>query len=141
MIEPVNSLSPEQMLQKLQELTQGLFYRSESDYPVEVVQYSHSMAQELTSEQVLALIQPLVEEPVEVKDLPAFFRTVTRSADGTSAGDSRAQRFQALEAFLKQQIPNCQVYRVGKREIQAYVLGKLNEQTYAGVKTTIIQVS
>ena len=141
MMEPVNSLSPEQVLQKLQELTQGLFYRSESDYPVEVVQYAHPGAKELTSEQVLALIRPVAEEPVEVKDLSAFFRTVTRSPDGTSAGDSRAQRFQDLEDFLKQQLPDCQVYRVGKGEIQAYVLGKLNEQTCAGIKTTIIQVS
>jgi len=83
----------------------------------------------------------LAEERVEVKDLSAFFRTVTRSADGSSAGESRAHRFQVLEAFLKQQLPDCQVYRVGQREIQAYVLGKLNEQTYVGVKTTIIQAS
>ncbi len=80
MMEPVNSLSPAQVLQKLQELTQGLYYRSENDFPVEVVQYAHPAAKELTNEQVLALIQPLAQEPVEVKDLPAFFRTFTRSA-------------------------------------------------------------
>ena len=51
-MKPVNSLSPEQVLQKLQELTQGLFYRSESDFPVEVVHYAHPRAMTLTSEQV-----------------------------------------------------------------------------------------
>ena len=133
----VNTLSEAQILAQLQALTQGLYYRSESDYPLEVVQYIVPVATELTITQARAFLQAPTSEPMEIKDLPYFFRPVTKGGDADP--ESMPNRFRALAAFLEQQLEGLKVYRLGKYEIQTYVLGKLNPQTYIGLKTTVIE--
>ena len=133
----MNKLPVENVLAKLQELTQGLTYLSESDYPVEVVQFTASTTQELTPEEILPLVQQPPKTKVEIRDLSHFFRNVTKPEDGMEGLDSPSKRYQALEAFLTEQLQNVKVYRIGKRNLQVYVLGKLDEATYAGVKTTV----
>ena len=134
-------LPPEQVVQKLQELTQGLWYLSESDYPVEVVQFEVPFTNELTTDQVLTLVHQPPGEPVEISDLHYFFRNVTKFANPEEGLNSMANRFLTLEAFLGQHLQNVKVYRIGESEIQTYVLGRLNDDTYMGVKTTVISPS
>ena len=123
----------------MQELTQGLLYLSEGDYPVEVVQCNTLSAKELTQEEVLTLVNLPSDEPVVIRNLPYFFRNVTKPVKGEEAIDSPSKRFQALEAFLKEQLPVAKVYRIGKRHVRLYVLEKLEDAIYVGVKTTVVE--
>ena len=110
-----NSLSKEEVLQKLQEFTQSLLYLSESDYPVEVVQFNATPTDELTTDQVLALVHQPPGESVEIRDLHYFFRNVTKSTNPEEGLDSMANRFFTLEAFIEQHLRNVKVYRIGKK--------------------------
>jgi len=140
-MEANNTSMKEDVIQKLHELTAGLLYMSESDYPLEVVQYKAPSANELTKDEVLALVNQPPGETVEIRDLHYFFRNVTKPVDETNEAGNVAKRFQVLQAFLEQHLQQVKVYGIGKRNIQTYVLGKLNDGTYTGVKTIVISPS
>ena len=140
-MEANNTLTKEEVIQKLQELTAGLLYISESDYPVEVVQYKAPSAIDPTDAEILNLVNQPLGEPVEIRDLHYFFRNVTKPVDETNEASNLAKRFQVLQAFLEQYLQQVKVYRIGKREILTFELGRLNDKTYAGVKTIVISPS
>lgn len=133
------ALSPEELLFKLRELTQGLYYPSEGDYPLEVVYYAAVSVNPITPEKVLSLTGNSLQEQVEVVELTYFFRNVIKPTHAaTNLNDSTA-RFQALQTFLEQYLPDMKVYKIGKRTIDVYLLSKLPEEKLIGLKTTVIE--
>jgi hypothetical protein len=50
-----------------------------------------------------------------------------------------AQRFQNLQKVLKEVLADIQVYRIGEIQIDAFIVGKLKDGTYAGLRTILIE--
>ncbi len=124
----------------LQERCEGLFYMSESEYPLEPIKLEVADAATITNTDVLTLTGQPQEKPVEVVDLPYFFRNqTTDNSGGDEFMQSLVHRFRELQAFLQGQLQDVKVYRVGKREIQVYILGKLNKSQLAGLKTVSVE--
>ena len=123
---------------QLQELVAGLLFISESDAPLEAVAYDapgHSTAN--------AILLKVLGEPagakVETVELTQFLRNHTAD-DGVLGDVNLANRYKALQMYLKQELEGTQVYRVGTGpQINAYTLGRTADGTLAGFKTVLTE--
>ena len=123
---------------QLQQLTKGLYYMSESDAPLEVVHYPAPDG-ELTPEKLLQLVGLPPETPVEKQDLLYFLRNHTAD-QGVLNDPALANRYKALQMFLKQELDGTTVYRVGSSpQIQAYALGQTVSGELVGFKTVLTE--
>jgi histidine triad (HIT) family protein len=125
-------------LTQLQKLTQGLHYLSESDAPVAAVSYA-APAGDLTDKQLLAALGEPADAKVEKVELIPFLNNHTAD-DGVLENVTLANRFKALQMYLKQELDGTQVYCVGTGpQVHAYALGRDVAGRLAGFKTVLTQ--
>lgn len=118
------------IITQLQQAIAGLTYMSETDAPLEVVQWAP------IPEGLKAQLRP----PIQTVPLEQFFRSQTQEQDWYSDDErDRAKRFQALVDLLKQHLQDIQVFKVGDVEKTAYVLGRAPDGSTIGLKTTVVE--
>jgi histidine triad (HIT) family protein len=124
-------------LTQLQKLTQGLVFSSESEAPLEAVSYA-APAGDLPDAQLLQALGEPAQAKVEKVELTLFLRNQT--ADSSKAGADIANRYKALQLYLKQELDGTQVYRVGTGpQVHAYALGRDVAGRLAGFKTVLTE--
>jgi histidine triad (HIT) family protein len=125
-------------LAQLQKLTQGLNFVSDSEEPLEAVSYA-APAGDLPPATLLHLLGEPAKAKVEVVELTLFLRNHT--ADNGALHDSAlANRYKALQLYLKQELDGVQVYRIGTgAELHAYALGRDVAGRLAGFKTVLTE--
>ncbi|SFP81896.1 nuclease A inhibitor family protein [Hymenobacter arizonensis] len=123
---------------ELQQQVKGLVFMSESDAPLEAVAYA-APGGELSDAALLKALGEPADGPVEKVELTQFLRNHT--ADNGVLGDvNLANRYKALQMFMKQELDDTQVYRVGKGpQVQVYALGRTADGTLAGFKTVLTE--
>ena len=125
-------------LAQLQKLTAGLYFVSESDAPLEAVSYPAPAG----TPDPAALLKLLGEKPaekVEPVELTQFLRNHTAD-DGVLGDVALANKFKALQMYLKQELDGVQVYRVGQGpQVRAYALGRTAGGQLAGFKTVLTE--
>jgi histidine triad (HIT) family protein len=124
-------------LAQLQKLTKGLEFISESEAPLEAVSYAAPVG-DLSDAQLLQALGEPAGEPVEKTELTVFLRNQT--TDGSKAGVEAANRYKALQVYLKQELDGVQVYRIGTGpQVRAYALGRDVAGRLAGFKTVLTE--
>lgn len=124
--------------QQLQTLTKGLHFVSESDAPLEVVSYP-APAGALTDAELLKLTGQAAGTKVEPVDLMQFLRNHTAD-DGVLGDPALSNRYKALQMFMKQELDEAKVYRVGTGpQVPAYALGRTPDGKLAGFKTVLTE--
>jgi histidine triad (HIT) family protein len=124
-------------LTQLQKLTQDLEFVSESEAPLEAVSYAAPVG-DLSDAQLLQALGEPAGEPVEKAELTVFLRNQT--TDGSKAGVEAANRYKALQVYLKQELDGVHVYRIGTGpQVRAYVLGRDVAGRLAGFKTVLTE--
>jgi histidine triad (HIT) family protein len=125
-------------LSQLQKLTEGLVFSSESEAPVEAVSYAAPTG-DLSDAQLLQALGEPAGAKVEKVELTLFLRNHT--ADAGKTGDVNvANRYKALQLYMKQELDGVQVYRVGKGpEVHVYALGRDVAGRLAGFKTVVTE--
>jgi histidine triad (HIT) family protein len=123
---------------QLQQLTKGLVFISESEAPLEPVSYGAAVGQ-LTNAALLKLLGEPADTKVEDKELTLFLRNHT--ADNGVLGDpAQANQFKALQMFMKQDLQDTKVYRIGTGpQVKVYALGKTEDGKLAGFKTVLTE--
>lgn len=123
---------------QLQQLTQGLVFVSESDAALEPVSYA-APAGPLTDAAVLKAVGAEAGSKIETQELTLFLRNHTAD-DGVLGDPAQANRFKALQMYLKQELQDVKVYRVGTSpQVQAYALGRTESGRLAGFKTVLTE--
>jgi len=124
-------------LTQMQKLTQGLEFVSESEAPLEAVSYAAPVG-DLSDAQLLQALGEPADEPVEKAELTVFLRNQT--TDGSKAGVETANRYKALQVYLKQELDGVRVYRIGTGpQVRAYALGRDVAGRLAGFKTVLTE--
>ena len=95
---------------------------SESDYPFEVVNWDGST--EITAEFLRSLTNELADSRVEETSVEQFL------ASG---------QFERLERFLRKNLTDLKVYKVGAINIPVYIIGKSPEGNWLGLSTRVVQ--
>ena len=123
---------------ELQKLIAGLQFISESDAPLEAVAYA-APGGEVPNAVLLKLLGEPVGAKVETVELTQFLRNHTAD-DGVLGDVTLANRYKALQMFMKQDMDGVQVYRVGAGpQIHAYALGRTMDGTLTGFKTVLTE--
>ena len=125
-------------LAQLQKLTVGLNFISEADAPLEAVSYAAPVG-DLSNEQLLKVLGEPAEANVQTQELTVFLSNHTAD-DGVTGDVKLANRFKALQMYLKQELDGVQVYRIGKGpQVHAYALGRDVAGRLAGFKTVLTE--
>jgi acyl-CoA reductase-like NAD-dependent aldehyde dehydrogenase len=112
------------LLRELKRLTKGLEFQSESDYPVEP----------------FAPDSWKPDASARAADFDNFFAAAAEEQDWQDAdARARVRKFQALVKYLKENLADIQVYKVGDTEADVYVVGKTASGKFAGVKTKVVE--
>jgi histidine triad (HIT) family protein len=123
---------------ELKKLADGLHFLSESDAPLEAVAYA-APGGELSNAALLKLLGEPADAKVETVELTQFLRNHTAD-DGVLDDVALANRYKALQMFMKQELDGVQVYRVGTGPgVHAYALGRTADGTLAGFKTVLTE--
>ena len=123
---------------QLQKQVAGLQFISESDAPLEAVAYA-APGGDLSNAALLQAVGEPAGTKVETVDLMQFLRNHTAD-DGVLGDVALANRYKALQMYLKQELSGVQVYRVGTGpQIRAYALGRTADGTLAGFKTVLTE--
>ena len=125
-------------LQKIEQAAAGLQFLSETNAPFELVEVPNPSVP--LEQQLLRISGKEEGTPVARQDLDYFFRNAVKSYPGASPeGVQTAQRFQYLQQVLKEELSDVQVYRVGEIQIDAFIIGKLKDGSYAGLRTKVVE--
>ena len=135
----LNLPAKDDLLQQLRDLTSGLYYQSESDFPLEVIYFNVPTTEELNLAGLLALTGKAPAEPIEQVDSSYFFRRLVEVSNKSNSDYNLKDRIKLLQAFIEEHWLNLKAFRIGKREVTIYVLGNLQQGGYAGIKTTAIE--
>ena len=129
----------DRILSHLAELSSGLLFMSESDYPLDVVSWPDARSH-LSPERVLRITGHPRDTAVEETTLDDFFRPAVAERDGQT-DDERAtvQRFRALLEGIRSDLSDVHVYRVGTIAIDVYIIGHAPDGTLVGLHTKVIE--
>ena len=123
---------------QLQEMVKGLVFMSESDAPLHAVAYA-APGGELATAALLQLLGEPAGTKIETLELTQFLRNHTAD-DGVLENVDLANRYKALQMFMKQELSGTQVYRVGTGpQVHAYALGRTADGSLAGFKTVLTE--
>ena len=125
-------------LQQLQKLCAGLVYASESEAPLEAVSYA-APAGDLAAGDLLKALGEPARAQVSTQELTQFLSQHTAD-NGVLHDAAAANRYKALQVYLKQELDGVQVYLLGPGpQIKAYALGRDANGRLAGFKTVLTQ--
>ena len=127
----------ESLSSKLKALADGLLFQSESDYPLEPFEEKAAAG---ASAQDFVAAKAGEGAAVRELDFDSFFKNSTQEQDWQDdEARARVGKFQALVKFLKENLTDIKVYRVGDIEADIYVVGKTDAGDFAGVKTKVVE--
>jgi hypothetical protein len=123
-------------LEMIKQAAEGLLYQSEGDYPLEVITTADRQA--YVQEQLKVGVKG--ERKMEVTSLEHFFRNQVKAPYGAlREQEQTAQRFRQLLQVLKEELTDIAVYRMGAVEVDVFILGRLKDDSYGGLKTKVIE--
>lgn len=120
---------------------EGLVYSSESDRPFEWFELPGGAAGwPYGADEFARRIGAAAGAPVEERTLDRFFKPHIETVDPL---DTRAQeirpRYEALKKLLATRLGEVRVFRIGRIEIDCYVVGDDGRGNVAGVRTVAVE--
>jgi hypothetical protein len=129
-----------EQLNHLRKASDGLQFMSESEAPFEVFLWESKDTPVLNSEAILQKTGRSSDTAVEVVDPDSFFAVATTEQDWHSPEERETvKKFQNLVETLKTTLSDMKVYRLGRRNIDAYIIGRTPTGDYAGLSTRVVE--
>ncbi|MBD2364677.1 nuclease A inhibitor family protein [Anabaena minutissima FACHB-250] len=127
-----------EILEQLKQASDGLLFMSESEYPCEAFLWSDIAP--ATPEKILQQTNHPIDTPEKIVGVDDFFGVATTPENWHEEEEKETvNRFQTLVQTLKENLSNLQVYRLGKIEIDVYVIGETPTGNLAGVATKVVE--
>lgn len=126
-----------QLLETIRDLTDGLFYISEIDGPVEL--FSGGNASEVSAQALIAQLSD-GKNDFEQSSLEDFFSRLTTLKDWYQERQKESSaRWAKLRDLLETNLRDLRVFRLGKIQIDIYVVGLDNDSNLIGIKTNAVE--
>ncbi|MCA1557837.1 MAG: nuclease A inhibitor family protein [Acidobacteria bacterium] len=127
-----------QLLEELEKAIAGLLFMSESDYPFSTFIWKGNVL--ITEEYLREQAGGATAAPVKAQSVEEFFHAAAAEPDWKSESElAMAKRYQALVRWLRENLSDFKVYRVGEIDIQVYLLGRSPEGNWIGVSTRVVE--
>ncbi|MEA5511745.1 nuclease A inhibitor family protein [Crocosphaera sp. UHCC 0190] len=125
-----------ELLNQLNTLTDGLLWPSEADYPFEVFVWDDLA---ITPEQLRLKTGHSPDTAIKTMPIDDFFCPCTTEQDWHNEEEkAEVKRYQELVSFLKENLEDVKVYKLGKCEIDVYIIGQCSGQLI-GLQTKVIE--
>ena len=125
----------EQTLTALREAIKDLLYQSESDEPFEVVDWKN--VAHFGSETLLKGRKDIVAQVIPLED---FFKDLTEEKKWHGAEEKAAvKRYRKLKETINKHLADVKVFRIGKIEMDIFIVGKTKAGVWAGIKTKAVE--
>ena len=126
-----------ELINQLNQTSEGLLWLSESDYPFETVYWENI---DDINAKLLELTDCTPETKIEIRELDSFFKRITEEKEWYDDEEmAECKRYQTLVNLLKTHLSDIKVYRVGETEINVYILGKTKSGALAGLSTISVE--
>lgn len=125
-------------VEKVAELSEGLYYISETD--AEIEPFDGTKAAAVTIEELLRQTNSAPDAPVEEREFAETFARFTKIEDWfDDEAKSVAAKFSALQNFLEETLKYLKVFKIGKIQIDVYFVGLDAESNLKGIKTKAVE--
>ncbi|ODG97163.1 nuclease [Nostoc sp. KVJ20] len=127
-----------EIIDQLRTAANGLLMISESEYPFEVFLWEDITP--ATPQKVIQQTNHSQDTPIKIVGIDDFFQVSTTPEDWHGEEEkATVKRFQTLVQTLKENLSNLQVYRLGTKEIDAYIVGETPTGDLAGISTQVVE--
>ncbi|MGJ5672038.1 MAG: nuclease A inhibitor family protein [Nostochopsis sp.] len=125
---------------KLKEAADGLVMLSESEFCFESVHWKIAQQEPLTSNKILEFTDHSWDVPVEVVDVDYFFRNIAVEQEWHDEQQKEnVKKYKKLVETIKSNLIDVQVYRIGRINIDVYIVGKTQSGNLAGLSTKLVE--
>jgi len=130
--------SDEQLIEELERLIAGLLFMSEADYPFETLYWKKDV--QVTGEYLRGSAGAGADALVKADSVERFFRAAVAEPDWKGEAElAVSHRYQALVRWLKENLHDPTVYRVGEIDIKVYILGRSASGNWLGISTRVVE--
>jgi hypothetical protein len=128
----------ETLAEQIRKVSEGLFYISETD--AEIYPFAGAKADAVTGENLLSRTGNKPDAPVEERDFTDFFTRLTKIQDWFGDEEKQtAAKYVRLKELLERNLKDLKVFKVGRIEIDIYVVGLDSEGRLTGIKTKAVE--
>lgn len=132
------SAPADQLAKQIQELSEGLYYISETD--AEVLPFVGDKVDAMTRENLLSQTGNKPDARVEERDFAGIFARLTIIQDWFGDEEKQtAAKYARLKELLERNLKNLKVFKVGRIEIDIYIVGLDAEGRLMGIKTKAVE--
>ena len=126
------------LLKRIKKIAEGLYYISETD--AEIFPFSGSKAERVVVEEVLKQTESAVDAPVKERDFNEFFTRLTERQEWFGEEEIvTADKFAELKRLLECNLRDLKVFKIGRIELDIYVVGLDSENNLTGFKTKAVE--
>jgi len=127
-----------EIFEGIKSLCSGLYYMSETD--AEILPFAGGKVKKLTREKFAEEIGVTDHSKIEERDFDSFFKRLVEIKDWFGEEEKKmAKRFSELRDFLIQNLSDLRVFRIGRIEIDIYVVGIDRAGKIVGFKTKAVE--
>lgn len=130
----------EELLEMLKSMSEDLLFTSESDYPFEVIcwEIKTKVVDATTIQEYIGTKSKTLEVKESTPDKLLSRKARTRPYYSTERRE-KANRFKQIIDFFQSQVANAKAFRIGKVEIDIYIIGTVSDSHIIGLKTTAVE--
>ncbi len=131
-------VNKDELAKQIKKITKGLYYISETD--AEIFLLIENKAEAVTVEEVLKQTESAADTPVEERDFNTFFARLTEKQEWFGDEETAtANKFAELKKLLENNLRGLKVFKIGKIELDIYVVGLDSESNLMGIKTKAVE--
>lgn len=138
MSEMKKKLQLQNLSEQIAEIVAGLTYTSETD--AEIIPFEGQEIEDLTKASFLLQINKTNDIKIEEKSFNQFFAPLTKFQDWFGEEERKTtEKFIRLKELLQQNLIQKKVFRIGKKEIDVYVVGLDKDNFVCGIQTKAVE--
>ena len=133
-----NDVKENQLATEIEKIVTGLSYISETD--AEILPFSGNKAETVSVEEILKQTANAADTAVEERDSGEFFARLTEIQDWFGDKETaNAHKFAELKKLLEENLRDIRVFKIGKINLDIYVVGLDSTSNLAGIKTKAVE--
>ena len=133
-----NQSAAKSLADRIKKTIRGLYYTSETD--AEITPFVGEKAEDVTAAVLLMQAKLPPDSPVEERDFNEFFSYLTGIQDWFGDEERKtARKFSDLRDLLQKELTDLKVFKVGKIELDVYVVGLDTQSVLTGIQTKAVE--
>ena len=127
---------PETLAERIGKVSERLLYISETD--AEILPFVGEKTEAVNAETILRQIKS--DAPVEERGFEGFFKGLTELQEWFGAEEIKnANKFAKLRDMLQKNLRDIKVFKVGRIELEVYVVGLDKDNILTGIQTKAVE--